>query len=130
MKFSLLILGSPYSDQSVSTALRFARTAIDKGHAIYRIFFYHNGVNCGNQLISPPQDENNIPALWSELAQAHDIDMVVCVGSALRRGVLDKTEAERYEKNADNLADNFEISGLGQLVEATIISDRVVTFGS
>ncbi len=130
MKFSLLVLGSPYSSQSVSTALRFVQTAIAKGHSVYRVFFYHNGVNCGNQLITTPQDETDIPAQWSTLAAAHDIDLVVCVGSALRRGILDRTEAERYEQPAANLADNFEISGLGQLVEASIVSDRVITFAA
>jgi tRNA 2-thiouridine synthesizing protein D len=130
MKYSLLVLGSPYSDQSVGTALRFAKAALNKGHQLYRVFFYHNGVNCGNQLITPPQDEINLPAQWAELARQHDIDLVVCVASALRRGVLDNNEARRHEKPGGNLAEGFEISGLGQLVEASIVSDRVVTFAS
>jgi len=130
MKFSLLVLGNPYSQQSVNTALRFARAAIAAGHSIYRVFLYHDGVNCGNALITPPQDENNIPEQWAELAKTHDIDLVVCVASALRRGILDQTEADRYEKANHNLAEGFEISGLGQLVEATIVCDRVITFGS
>ena len=130
MKFSLLILGSPYSDQSVSTALRFANAALESGHSIYRVFFYHDGVQCGNTLITPPQDENNLPEQWGELAKANDIDMVVCIASALRRGVLDDNEAERHEKTRGNLAEGFDISGLGQLVEASILSDRVITFAS
>lgn len=130
MKFSLLVLGSPYSDQSVSTALRFAKAAINNGHSLYRVFFYHDGVNSGNRLITPPQDESNLPQQWAELAANNNIDLVVCVASALRRGVLDDNEAERYEKEGGNLSDGFEISGLGQLVEASIVSDRVVTFGS
>ena len=129
-KFSLLILGNPYSQQSVYTALRFAHAALEAGHSIYRVFLYHDGVNCGNALITPPQDEQNIPEQWTELAATHDIDIVVCVASALRRGILDKSEAERYEKTNHNLAEGFEISGLGQLVDASIVSDRVITFGS
>ncbi len=129
MQFSLLVLGAPYSTQSASTALRFANAAIDAGHSIFRVFFYHDAVNVGNQLITAPQDEANIPEQWQRLAKNHQIDMVVCVASALKRGVLDLTEAERYDKPAANLADHFEISGLGQLVEASLQSDRVVTFG-
>lgn len=130
MKFSLLVLGSPYSDQSVSTALRFAKSLLGKGHELYRVFFYHDGVHCGNQLITPPQDEQDLPEQWSELAKAHQIDMVVCIASALRRGILNDSEADRHEKGNGNLKDGFDISGLGQLVEASIVSDRVITFGS
>ncbi|MEE8056368.1 MAG: sulfurtransferase complex subunit TusD [Pseudomonadales bacterium] len=129
MQFSLLILGSPYSTQSATTALRFATAAVDSGHSIFRVFFYHDAVNVGSELITPAQDEANIPQQWQQLAKAHQIDMVVCIASALKRGILDKTAAERHEKPACNLADSFDISGLGQLVDATINSDRLVTFG-
>jgi len=52
------------------------------------------------------------------LAEEHSVDLVVCVAAALRRGIVD-----------DNLAAGFRISGLGQLVESGIRSDRLVTFG-
>ena len=55
--------------------------------------------------------------------------MVVCVAAAQRRGILDKGEAERNGKDADNIEDGFRISGLGQLVEAGIQADRLITFG-
>lgn len=129
MRFSLLILGAPYSSQSVSTALRFAQAAVDTGHSFYRIFFYHDAVNSGNSLITPPQDENDIPLQWQTLANDHNIDLVVCIASALKRGVLDAKEADRYEKDVHNLNDGFNISGLGQLVDASIESDRLITFG-
>ena len=129
MQFSLLILGSPYSSQSVSTALRFAHAAVNAKHNLYRIFFYHDAVNCANTLITPPQDDINIPEQWQTLAHDHNIDLVVCIASALKRGVLDATEADRYEQPGHNLTAGFEISGLGQLVDASIHSDRVITFG-
>jgi tRNA 2-thiouridine synthesizing protein D len=129
MQLSLLILGAPYSSQSVSTALRFANAALNTGHSLYRVFFYHDAVNCGNSLISPPQDEQNLPLEWQDLAKSHNIELIVCVSSALKRGVLDTTEAERYNKQHHNLSENFEISGLGQLVDASIHSDRIITFG-
>lgn len=129
MNISLLVLGAPYSSQSATTALRFVSAALESGHSIYRVFFYHDAVNSANQLITPPQDEINIPQCWQQLAQSHQIDLVVCVASALRRGVIDATEAERYEKPAHNLDKPFDISGLGQLVDASLVSDRLVTFG-
>ena len=130
MIFSLLVLGAPYSTQSVNTALRFTQAAAESGHSVYRVFFYHNGVYCGNRLSTPAQDENNIPEQWQALAEKYSIDLVVCVASALKRGVIDESEAERYEQNASNLAKAFTLSGLGQLVDASIHSDRVITFGS
>ena len=38
-------------------------------------------------------------------------------------------EAKRHGKSGDNIADGFRISGLGQLIEAGIQSDRLVVFG-
>jgi tRNA 2-thiouridine synthesizing protein D len=129
MQFSLLVLGSPYSSQSTATALRFANAVISSGNQLYRVFFYHDGVHSANELICPPQDELHIPEQWQQLAQTSKVDLVVCVGSALKRGILDTTEADRYEKHHHNLKPEFEISGLGQLVDAAIHSDRLVTFG-
>jgi len=88
-----------------------------------------DGVHNATGISLPPQDEQNIPADWAALISQHGIDAVVCIAAALRRGVIDKTESERYEKPAHNLSGSFSLSGLGQLVEAGIESDRLITFG-
>ncbi len=80
--------------------------------------FLDDGVNNATRLTEPPQDDRNIVARWSKLAEEHKVDLVVCVAAALRRGIKD-----------ENLAPGFRISGLGQLVEAGIQADRMVTFG-
>jgi tRNA 2-thiouridine synthesizing protein D len=77
----------------------------------------------------PPQDDRNITQLWSELAEKHNLDLVVCIAAAQRRGLLDEDEAKRQGKDANNIAPGFRISGLGQLIEAGIQSDRLVVFG-
>lgn len=130
MKFSLVILGAPYASQAPQTALKFARASLAAGHEIYRLFFYMDGVHNASKLVAPPQDEQDIPKDWQELIQKHNIDAVVCIAAALRRGIIDGNEAARYEKSADNLADGFTLSGLGQLIEAGIESDRVICFGA
>lgn len=130
MKFSLLILSAPYSSQAAGTALRFAETLLANGHSIYRVFFYQDGTHCGNALNTPPQDQFDITERWSALAKEHDLDLVLCISSALKRGILDEREANRYEKPAHNMADGFVLSGLGQWVDATIESDRCVSFGA
>lgn len=129
MKFSILVLSSPYSSQSHLSALKFAQTCIEQQHQIYRIFFYHDGVHGGSELQAPPQDEPNIAKQWQELAQSHDIDLVTCIAAALKRGILNQEEAARYTKEHYNLAQKFDLSGLGQLLDAQIHSDRVITFG-
>lgn len=129
MKLSLAIYGPPYTSQASHSAYNFARAALEQGHEIYRLFFYHDGVYNANRLIQAPQDEDNIQQKWSDLADIHQIDLVVCVASSLRRGVLDKTEADRYDQEHHILANPFIISGLGQLIDASIHSDRTVTFG-
>jgi len=129
MKFSILVNEGPYTHQASDTAYQFTKAALDKGHEIFRVFFYHDGVNNATSLTAPPQDDRNLQVLWSELAQKHNLDMVVCIAAAQRRGIMDENEAKRQGKDASNLAPGFRISGLGQLIEAGIQADRLVTFG-
>jgi tRNA 2-thiouridine synthesizing protein D len=86
-------------------------------------------VNVSSRLSVPPQDERHIQKNWTALAQEHDVDLVVCIAAAQRRGLLDENEAKRQNKDAFNIADGFRISGLGQLIEMGIQADRLVTFG-
>jgi len=118
MKFGIMINEGPYTHQASDSAYQFTKAALEKGHEIYRVFFYHDGVNNATKLTEPPQDDRNVVSLWSELAKEHKLDLVVCVAAALRRGIQE-----------ENLADGFRISGLGQLIEAGIQAERLVTFG-
>lgn len=129
MNFGILVNEGPYQHQASDSAYRFVCAALDAGHEIFRVFFYHDGVYNGSRLTVPPQDDRNIVERWSELAEKHGIDLVLCVAAAQRRGVLDADEAKRNSKNADNIASGFRISGLGQLIEASIQADRLITFG-
>ncbi len=129
MKFGIVVSEGPYTHQAADTAYHFAKAALDKGHEVPRVFFYHDGVNVATNLSIPPQDERHIQKNWTELAKANDIDMVVCIAAAQRRGILDENEAKRQGKDASNLAEGFRISGLGQLIEMGIECDRTVTFG-
>ena len=129
MKFTIQVNEGPYQHEASDTAYNFTKAALEKGHEIFRVFFYHDGVNNGTRLTTPPQDDRNIVDRWSALAKEHDLDMVVCVAAAQRRGIVDDGEAERNGKDATNIADGFRISGLGQLVEGGINSDRLIVFG-
>ncbi len=129
MKFGILINEGPYQHQASDSAYHFVMAALAKGHEIYRIFFYHDGVNNGTRLTTPPRDDRNIVDRWSKLAADHQVDLVVCVAAAQRRGIVDVDEKKRNGKDADNIAPGFRISGLGQLIEAGIQADRLMVFG-
>lgn len=118
MKFAILVNEGPYTHQASDSAYQFAAAAIAKGHTVMRVFFYHDGVNNATRLTEPPQDDRHIVNRWSALAADHQVDLVVCVAAALRRGIKNEV-----------LAPGFRISGLGQLVDAGIKADRLVTFG-
>jgi tRNA 2-thiouridine synthesizing protein D len=126
--FTLVIHGAPYTSQAALTALHFCRAALAEGHCIHRLFFFQDGVHNASALIVPPQDELHIPQAWQELIQAHGIDAIVCVSSALKRGILSDDEATRYEKTAGNVLPGFTVGGLGQLVDALQHSDRLLNF--
>ena len=129
MKFGILVNEGPYTHEASDTAYQFAKAVLEKGHEIFRVFFYHDGVNNGTRLTVPPQDERNIVKCWSELAEKHRLDLVICIAAAQRRGLMDAAEAKRHGKDAHNIAPGFRISGLGQLIEAGIQADRLVVFG-
>ena len=129
MKFSIIILGAPYTSEAADTAFRFARAVLAKNHEIYRLFFYHDGVHNASSLITLPQDEVQPVERWQALIEEYQLDAVVCIASALRRGVLNNTEAKRFSKPASNLNPGFSISGLGDLIDAALQSDRLITFG-
>ncbi len=129
MKFGIVINEGPYQHQASDSAFLFAKAAIEEGHEIFRVFFYHDGVNNGTRLASPPQDDRHIPNRWSEFGKEYDIDLVLCVAAAQRRGIVDPDEMKRHKKDANNIAEKFRISGLGQLIEAGVQADRLITFG-
>ncbi len=129
MIYSLLVNSSPVAGHGARHAAAFAQAAIAAGHSIYRVFFLDQGTTAGSGAAVFPQDEANRLEPWVELAEQHGVDLVVCISSALKYGMLDDTEAERYERTAASVHPAFNVSGLGQLVDATAHSDRLVTFG-
>ena len=129
MKFSLVVLSSPWSGQSADSAWHYASALIEQGHTLHRVFFYHEGVFNGAGFAQMPQDEESRVQRWAQLADHHGVDLVLCVASALKRGLLDDTEAQRYEQPAASVHPAFTVSGLGQLIDASVECDRLVTFG-
>ncbi len=129
MKFGILVNEGPYTHQASDSAYHFTEAALRAGHEVVRVFFYHDGVNNGTRLSVPPQDDRNISERWSALAQQYEVELILCVAAAQRRGLLDEDEAKRAGKDSNNMAPGFQISGLGQLIDAGIQADRLIVFG-
>jgi len=128
MKFAIAVF-SPAHAPSSRRALRFAEAALAGGHEIVRLFFYQDGVHSASGNVVAPQDETDIAAQWRAFITEQQLDAVVCIAAALRRGVLNDEEAQRWNRPAANLPAPWELSGLGQLHEAAQLADRLVTFG-
>lgn len=128
MNYCLHVTSAPYSEQGSLTALHFARALVKKGHTITRIFFSGSGVLNANALCVAPQDEINLPQSWQTFSETNQVEMIVCVSSALKLGIINEQEAKRYHKAQHSLLNGFELSGLGQLVDACITNDKVIRF--
>ncbi|MCL5673446.1 MAG: sulfurtransferase complex subunit TusD [Deltaproteobacteria bacterium] len=116
MKFGILVKESPYNFQAFDSAYNFVIAAIKKGHEITGIFFYDDAVYAANKYLDPPQGERNIRLYMDDL-KSKGVRLVVCVAAGKRRGLTN-----------DTVSGSAEISGLGQLLELSIESDRLITF--
>lgn len=128
MKFAIALFSAAHAPSS-RRALLFAQAALAGGHEIVRLFFYQDGVyNAANGIVTP-QDEQDLPREWRDFVEQHQLDGVVCIAAALRRGVLNTDEAQRYQRTAVSVEAPWELSGLGQLHDAVQAADRLICFG-
>ena len=121
MHISILVQGSPTSTRACHSALAFAESVADSEHNLFRVFFYQEAVTIGARHFDAPPDEPNLQTQWLALSKQYDIELVICVSAAQRRGI---SQADDH----DTVADGFIVSGLGQLIEAMLESDRLVSF--
>ncbi|NMT63689.1 sulfurtransferase complex subunit TusD [Marinobacter orientalis] len=126
--FTLVITGAPYSSQAPQTALGFARAALAANKRIDRIFLYGDGVHLASALSVPPSDELNLSEAWAAFLAENSIAGVACIASALRRGLVNDSEMQRYGLPGSNLRAPFEIAGLGEWVDSAASGSRVIYF--
>ncbi|WLG94007.1 sulfurtransferase complex subunit TusD [Pseudomonas sp. FP198] len=128
MKFAIALFSAAHAPSS-RRALLFAQAALAGGHEIVRLFFYQDGVYNADNSIVTPQDEQDLPRQWRTFVSGHQLDGVVCIAAALRRGVLNAEEAQRYQRSAISVEAPWALSGLGQLHDAIQDADRLICFG-
>lgn len=131
-------IGASSSEFSMSTLLLItsAPTSIYAWHALglahalqaknqdFRVFFYQDGVLVANALQWVPDDQRDLSKEWQNLA----IRLPVCVSAALARGISDQENAQRHQLDQHNLAQGFELVGLGELADAVQSSQRLIQF--
>ncbi|WP_179855799.1 sulfurtransferase complex subunit TusD [Gilliamella sp. wkB308] len=118
LNYTLVVLGPAYGTQSAYCAYQFAQALLlTTPHTIKNIFFYADGVYNGNRYTDPANDEFDLISAWQELAKKYDLPLTICVAASLRRGITE-----------ENIADYFQLTGLGELTESITLSDRVIQF--
>jgi tRNA 2-thiouridine synthesizing protein D len=125
-EFAILITAPPLHSGG-ETAFQFIQAALKKGHCVRRIFFYRDGVYHGSRLVY--SENPALMARWQILAKQHDLELVLCSASCARRGIMGKEQANYFEKDTDNLADNFCVASLSLWFEAVSLAERVIIFG-
>ena len=123
MKISVFVQGSPWTTRASVNALNFTKALVQSEHDVFRVFFYQDAVAIAHQVFDVPSDEPNLQTEWLSLSQENDIELAVCVSASQRRGITSSTEH-------DTIKEGFEIRGLGQLIEAMLMSDRLVSFSA
>ncbi|MGY0626708.1 MAG: sulfurtransferase complex subunit TusD [Paraglaciecola chathamensis] len=126
--FGLLVTHAPFEQQHAYSAYRFACSALSLGHEIKGVFFYQAGVQNANCYQANHSDEFNLYKAWAALSTQHGIALNVCVTAANRRGVINSQDAKDSNQQGFNLTEPFNEVGLGDLVELSQVSDRVIQF--
>ncbi|CAG68721.1 MULTISPECIES: sulfurtransferase complex subunit TusD [Acinetobacter] len=98
--------------------------ALQRKNEVFRVFFYQDAVHVANNLQWVPDDQRNLMREWQKLS----IRLPVCVSAALNRGITDEENAKRHQISHHNLAQGFELVGLGELADAVESSTRLVQF--
>jgi len=88
------------------------------------VFFYYDGVLNG---LTPDAQGGSTPhrgTAWSKLAACYDLDLVLCVSAAERRGWNPK------DPGGAGLLPGFRVGGLGQWVDACARAERCLVFAA
>lgn len=128
MRYAIMVTGPAYGTQQASSALQFAHALLNEGHELASVFFYREGVYNANLLTSPASDEYDLVRAWQKLNTQHGVALNICVAAALRRGIIDETEAGRLALPSANLQPGFTLSGLGALAEASLTCNGWCSF--
>ena len=132
MKFAIQINEGPYQHQASDSAYFFTKNVLEKGHEVFRVLFYHDGVNNATRLTTPPQDDRHVVNRWADLAEKYDLDMVVCVAAAQRRvswttarpSVIGRTPPTFIPGSASPGSGNWSRRLSSRIVSSSLVTNR------
>lgn len=130
MKFAIMLNSSNYTT-SAYRCLQFCKAILATENEIVRLFFYQDGVYNSSKKPSLSQKENSLQEEWKVFLTESRLDNVVCISSALKRGVIKRTDDISLNSQGTRftLEKPWVLSGLGQLHDAIQVSDRLICFG-
>ncbi len=124
-----IMIRCPALSSTSETALKFAHTVIMQNKQISLLFFYGEAVQTAASLAVSIQGDTPVISNWQAFIQTHKLPAIACITSALKRGVIDKQEADRHQKSGENIAQGIKLGGLGQWADAVKQSDQHIIFG-
>lgn len=126
--FSLMLTQSPTVNANHFLALDFATSLLQQGHSLKRVFFYQDAVYVGLNGQTPIQGQQSLMQQWLQLSKQYEFPLQLCIANAIRRGLVNAQEQERYQLPTTTVALGFDLVGLGELAEACQENDRVIQF--
>ncbi|MEX2321876.1 MAG: sulfurtransferase complex subunit TusD [Saccharospirillum sp.] len=128
MNIQLNLYQAPWHHVSHRDALAFARASLARGDRIARVFFFMDAVYVGLVSQSPASDEFDMKQQWIDLASEFGCELLLCIAASANRGLLNDTEAERYQSPVSTVTPPFQLVGLGQWALGYGEADKVVSF--
>jgi len=128
-----VVVTTPPSSYLTITAIDFIKGAIEAGIDVVGIFFYQDGVLNASANLSIPNDEFQTANEWQKLHTIHNMSLHVCISACEMRGLTDEIDVDGNSPSGNNdqqsnINQYFTVSGLGELVELTSKSQRMVQF--
>lgn len=117
----LLLLTEPMTSPLAWHGVALAKELINQNEAV-DVFFYQDAASIANRLNWRPSDESNLTTEWQRLP----IERRVCVSTALVRGITDQDNAARHALSSENIAEGFNLVGLGELAHLMLQATRVI----
>jgi sulfur relay protein TusD/DsrE len=115
VKFLVVVTESPWGSALSLSAWAFVKAAIDSKVQISAVFFRDEGVYNAVPGEAVDAGTPDLTVAWTELGAATGIRLLMCSSSRMRR-------------LGGEPAGGFQTSGLTELIELMLDSDRVVTF--
>ncbi|WP_343184001.1 sulfurtransferase complex subunit TusD [Buchnera aphidicola (Ceratovacuna keduensis)] len=128
MKYTILVTGPCYGTQNSISSFLFSKNLIIKKHKIKSIFFYSDGVYNSNIMNFSNHNKINLLKCWKKLSNKFNINLKICIGSSLRRGIFNKDFAIQKGINFENMDLSFKISSFSELAKDILSSERIVQF--